>query len=116
MARRQAASETNPDATTAALVSTTNGDGRLTYDPGPLLAALKGTQKGRLSSPAGDRGEGLAQAVAEAFNDVAELLEHSPEETERIANLVGRRGGSRNGHAQAQRPGGGPTWLTGSTR
>jgi len=74
------------------LMPPANGDSRFSYDPRPLMAALKGLKKGDFGVRLPIEGDGQAVALAEAFNDVAELLEHSAEETERIASLVGKEG------------------------
>jgi methyl-accepting chemotaxis protein len=62
------------------------------YDPKALLAALKGIKKGDFTArlPVGDTVVGAA--IAEAFNDVAELLETRAHEFARIGQVVGKEG------------------------
>src|SRR5690242_9164951 len=77
-------------------------DGPPGAEPRTLLAALKRLKKGdfavRLSPGGTENGQAngdrasLGAEVAEAFNDVAELLEQSTRETARIVNLVGKEG------------------------
>src|SRR5262249_10816600 len=57
-----------------------------------LLAALKTLKKGdfRVRLPVGDTVVGAA--IAEAFNDLADLLEHDTRETARIVTVVGEEG------------------------
>src|SRR4051812_7309803 len=68
----------------------TNGNGH--GDTVGLLAALKTLKRGDFSVrlPLGETV--LGAAIAEAFNDVADLLEHSTRETARIATVVGKEG------------------------
>ncbi|MFL5243140.1 MAG: response regulator [Gemmataceae bacterium] len=57
-----------------------------------LLAALKALKKGdfKVRLPSGQTG--LAGAIAEAFNEVVEVVEESTEELERISRVVGKEG------------------------
>src|SRR5262245_8325837 len=59
---------------------------------GDVLAALRSLKRGDFSArlPADRTGE--AAALAEAFNDVAELLEGSTREFARVATVVGKEG------------------------
>src|SRR4051794_31265383 len=68
----------------------TNGNGH--GDTVGLLAALKTLKRGDFGVrlPLGETV--LGAAIAEAFNDVADLLEHSTRETARIATVVGKEG------------------------
>src|SRR5947199_4000744 len=97
MARRQptslrgeASAEALTPATPGTPVATYSSNGH--YDAKALLVALKSLKKGDFGArlPIGEDGVGVA--VAEAFNEVAELLEQSTQETARIATLVGKEG------------------------
>src|SRR3954471_22774434 len=66
----------------------TNG----TFDPRRLLAALRAVKKGDFSVRLPTDQTGIEAAVAEAFNDVTELLEGFTNELERIATVVGKEG------------------------
>jgi signal transduction histidine kinase/CheY-like chemotaxis protein/HAMP domain-containing protein len=63
-----------------------------TFDPRQLLAALRAVKKGDFSIRLPTDQTGVAAAVAEAFNDVTELLEGFTNELERIATVVGKEG------------------------
>src|SRR5947209_8553277 len=79
-----------------------------TVDNHQLLAALRAIKKGDFSVrlPA-DQG-GVSQAIAEAFNDVAELMEESTKELERISKVVGQEGKIKQ---RARLPGAGGGWA-----
>src|SRR5713226_7423440 len=61
-------------------------------DSRQLLAALRAVKKGDFSVrlPADDTG--VEAALAEAFNDVVDLLEDSTRELQRISKVVGKEG------------------------
>jgi HAMP domain-containing protein/CheY-like chemotaxis protein/signal transduction histidine kinase len=63
-----------------------------TFDAKGLLAALKTLKKGDFSVRLPVDETVVGAAIAEAFNDVAELLENSTRETDRIATIVGKEG------------------------
>ncbi len=63
-----------------------------TFDPRQLLAALRAVKKGDFSVRLPTDQTGVTAAVAEAFNDVTELLESFTNELERIATVVGKEG------------------------
>ncbi len=67
----------------------TTSDG---FDPRPLLAALRKVKKGDFSVRLPVDQTGVAAAVAEAFNDVIELMEESTKELDRISRVVGKEG------------------------
>ena len=62
------------------------------YNARPLLVALKSLRKGDFGVRLPVEDVGIGDSVAEAFNEVAELLEQNTRETERIATLVGKEG------------------------
>jgi HAMP domain-containing protein/signal transduction histidine kinase/CheY-like chemotaxis protein len=72
----------------AAMPAATNGQ----FDSKVLLTALKTLKKGDFSVrlPVGETVIGAA--IAEAFNDLADLLERDTRETERIGTVVGKEG------------------------
>src|ERR1700758_4263743 len=57
-----------------------------------LLAALRALRKGDFTVRLPEDQTGLAGAIAEAFNEVVELVEESTEELERISRVVGKEG------------------------
>src|SRR5438132_248275 len=57
-----------------------------------LLAALRALKKGDFRVRLPDDQTGLPGAIAEAFNEVVELMEESTEELERISKAVGKEG------------------------
>jgi hypothetical protein len=61
-------------------------------DTSQLLTALRALKKGDFSARLPSDQTGLAGAIAEAFNDVAEVLESSTQEFVRIGNVVGTEG------------------------
>jgi HAMP domain-containing protein len=92
MAKRQATrspAEAPANARAAAAVAQSRNG---TFDGNGLLAALNTLKKGDFSVriPVGETVVGAA--IAEAFNDLANLLEHDTWETARIATVVGKEG------------------------
>jgi HAMP domain-containing protein/CheY-like chemotaxis protein/signal transduction histidine kinase len=63
-----------------------------TFDSRKLLAALRAVKKGDFSVRLPTDQTGVGAAIAEAFNDVTELLEGFTNELERIATVVGKEG------------------------
>ena len=61
-------------------------------DTSQLLTALRALKKGDFSARLPSDQTGLAGAIAEAFNDVAEVLESSTQEFVRIGTVVGKEG------------------------
>src|SRR4051794_815455 len=78
------------------------------YDPRPLLAALRALKKGDFSVRLPADQTGVGAAGAEAFNDVVELLVASTNELERIATVVGKEGKITQ---RAQHPGATGAWA-----
>src|SRR5207302_3835758 len=64
----------------------------LVIDVKQLLAALRAIKKGDFSVRLPDDGSGSAAALAEAFNDVVDLLENSTREFARVGKVVGKEG------------------------
>ncbi len=62
------------------------------YDSNRLLAALKTLKKGDFSVRLPVAESVVGAAIAEAFNDLADLLENDTRETARIARVVGKEG------------------------
>ena len=62
------------------------------FDAKGLLAALKTLKKGDFSVRLSVDETVVGAAIAEAFNDVADLLENDTRETARIATVVGKEG------------------------
>src|SRR5512135_2483105 len=62
------------------------------FDAKALLAALKTLKKGDFSVRLPVDETVIGAAIAEAFNDLADLLENDTRETARIATLVGKEG------------------------
>ncbi len=97
MARKQPTSpapEATPEAQLVAgagpvaLMPSANGH----YDGRRLLEALKILKRGDFSVRLSVEESVLGAAIAEAFNDVADLLEYGTQETARIATVVGKEG------------------------
>ncbi len=71
--------------------TTQSKDGR--FDPRQLLAALRRIKKGDFSVRlSGLENGSLGTAIAEAFNEVVDLLENSTQEFARIGTVVGKEG------------------------
>src|SRR5205814_443379 len=66
-----------------------NGDA---LDPLRMLAALRALRRGYFAARLPTDQAGVAGEIAEAFNDVAELLETSTAELDRIGRVVGKEG------------------------
>src|SRR5262245_40380194 len=79
------------DVTEAIPSAKTYGNGQ-TIDGGPLLAALRAIRRGTFITRLPVDQTGMAGEVAEAFNDVAELLEESTTAIESVSHAVGREG------------------------
>src|SRR3954452_7993108 len=62
------------------------------FDGKALLIALKTLKKGDFSVRLPIDDTVVGAAIAEAFNDLADLLENDTRETARIATLVGKEG------------------------
>src|SRR3954469_22667463 len=65
-----------------------NGDVDLRH----LLGALRAVKRGDFSARLPLEQTGVAGEIAEAFNDVAELLDRSTHELDRISRTVGKEG------------------------
>src|SRR5262245_46560445 len=78
------------------------------FDPKPLLAALRAVKKGNFSVRLPTDGAGASAEVAEAVNDVVEMLVESTGELERIGNVVGKEGKITQ---RAQHPGATGSWA-----
>jgi HAMP domain-containing protein len=63
-----------------------------TQDRRPLLAALRALKKGDFTIRLPEDQAGLNGAIAQAFNEVVELVEESTAELERISRTVGKEG------------------------
>src|SRR5437016_4779024 len=61
-------------------------------NPGQLLGVLRAVKRGDFSVRLPLEQTGVAGEIAEAFNDVAELLERSTHEFDRISRAVGKEG------------------------
>src|SRR5262249_23590809 len=57
-----------------------------------LLAALRSVKKGDFSVRLPTDQTGVGAAIAEAFNDIVDLLENSTREAARIGTVVGKEG------------------------
>ena len=68
----------------------TSGNGH--HETRQLLAALKSLRKGDFSIRLPVDDAVLGEELADVFNDVAELLEQSTQETARVATVVGKEG------------------------
>ena len=94
MAKRQAAAgggeATADSATMTATPGTPSSNGH--FDAKGLLAALKTLKRGDFGIRLPLDETVVGAAIAEAFNDVADLLEHGTRETARIAEVVGKEG------------------------
>ena len=97
MARKQstspaaeAAAETRPaaDQGSVAVMPSSNGH----YDGRRLLEALKTLKRGDFGVRLPVEETVVGAAIAEAFNDVADLLEYGTQEAARIATVVGKEG------------------------
>jgi HAMP domain-containing protein/CheY-like chemotaxis protein/signal transduction histidine kinase len=62
------------------------------FDAKKLLTALKAIKKGDFSVRLATDEPGLQSALAEAFNDVADLLENNSREFARVGTVVGKEG------------------------
>jgi CheY-like chemotaxis protein/signal transduction histidine kinase/HAMP domain-containing protein len=62
------------------------------FDQRQLLAALKALKKGDFGVRLPEDQIGLGGAIAEAFNEVVEMVEESTQELERISRAVGKEG------------------------
>ncbi|WP_165252761.1 HAMP domain-containing protein [Paludisphaera soli] len=83
-----AASPSEPQGRAGAAALPSNGQ----YDGKRLLAALKSLKKGDFSVRLIADDSVIGASIAEAFNDVAELMEGSTGEIARIAEAVGKEG------------------------
>ncbi|MEO6807532.1 MAG: HAMP domain-containing protein, partial [Isosphaeraceae bacterium] len=72
----------------AAVASATNGQ----IDAKQLLTALKALKRGDFQARLPVDGTVLGSAIADAYNDVADLLENSTSEFARIGQVVGKEG------------------------
>ncbi len=92
MAKRQTANVGDGAPTDLAeargVAPSTNGQ----FDAKGLLAALKTLKKGDFSVRLPVEDTVIGAAIAEAFNDLADLLEHDTRETARIVTVVGKEG------------------------
>src|SRR5947209_19620261 len=61
-------------------------------NPGQLLGVLRAVKRGDFTVRLPLEQTGIAGDIAEAFNDVVELLERSSNELERISRVVGKEG------------------------
>src|SRR5204862_2708201 len=63
-----------------------------TVDASQLLSALRAVKKGDFTARLPGNQTGVAGAIAEAFNDIVELLQNTTGEFARIGNVVGKEG------------------------
>src|SRR5262245_33959323 len=63
-----------------------------TLDARQLLGVLRGLKRGDFSVRLSLEQPGIAGEIAEALNDVAELLDRSTQELEHISRVVGKEG------------------------
>jgi HAMP domain-containing protein len=80
-------------------------------DLGHLLGALRALKRGDFTVRLSFDHTGIAGEVAEAFNDVAELMDRSTHELERISRVVGKEGKITH---RASLPGAGGGWAASS--
>ncbi len=92
MAKEQmmSASEDTPAGVVAGSSAAPSANGQ--FDAQGLLAALKTLKKGDFSVRLPIEETVVGAAIAGAFNDLADLLEHDTRETARIAKVVGKEG------------------------
>src|SRR4051794_13299776 len=74
-----------------------------------LLAIVKAIRKGDFSARVPTEGAGSQAPLAEALNELAELLEDSTKEVERISQVVGKEGKIKQ---RASLPGATGGWAT----
>ena len=63
-----------------------------TVDASQLLSALRAVKKGDFTARLPGNQTGVAGAIAEAFNDIVELLQNTTGEFARIGTVVGKEG------------------------
>src|SRR5262249_26229801 len=63
-----------------------------TVDASQLLSALRAVKKGDFTARLPGNQTGVAGAIAEAFNDIVELLQNTTGEFARIGTIVGKEG------------------------
>ncbi|HEV3339940.1 MAG TPA: HAMP domain-containing protein, partial [Pirellulales bacterium] len=83
-------------------------NGSMLLDARPLLAALRSVRKGDFSVRLPLDQTGIAGEVAEAFNDVVDLLQGTTAEIERVSVAVGKEGKT---NSRIVLPGAGGTWA-----
>ena len=88
----------------------TSGNGH--HETRQLLAALKSLRKGDFSIRLPVDDAVLGEELADVFNDVAELLEQSTQETAPVATVVGKEGRIGQRRGWVRRLGVGPIALT----
>jgi HAMP domain-containing protein/signal transduction histidine kinase/CheY-like chemotaxis protein len=73
----------------------TNGsdeDSEYALDPRQVLRALSGLKRGDFTARLPMEWTGLAGKIADTFNELAEQMQHSTEESSRISRVVGKEG------------------------
>ncbi len=80
-------------------------------DASQLLSALRAVKKGDFSVRLPADQTGVAGALAEAFNDVVDLLQNSTQEFARIGNVVGKEGKIRQRAALGGATGSWRAWV-----
>src|SRR5439155_25480729 len=83
--------------------------GGVEFDPRRLLGALRALRRGDFTARLPLEQTGIAGEIAEAFNDVAELLDGSTNELGRISRVVGKEGKIAQ---RASLPGAAGGWAT----
>jgi hypothetical protein len=88
---------------------TQSANGRV--DASQLLVALRALKKGDFSVRLPATEGGVGSALAEAFNDVADMLQNSTEEFARIGTVVGKEGRIKQRAALGAAAGSWRTWV-----
>src|SRR5262249_35497664 len=82
----------NPGHFRATRPAPSNGDAESSMDAEAVLSALVAFKKGNFSVRLPLTWTGVSGKVADAFNEVAELMAHQTEELSRISRVVGKEG------------------------
>src|SRR5262249_14856016 len=82
--------------------------GKRASDAEQLLPALRSVRRGELSGHLATDQTGVAAKIAQAFNDVVDLMDRSTKEDERISRVVGKEGRSNE---RASLPGASGVWA-----
>src|SRR5215470_13341752 len=80
-------------------------------DTRQLLTALRALKKGDFGVRLPTERTGVGAAIAEAFNEVAELLENSTQEFARIGTVVGKEGRIRQRASLGAAAGSWAAWV-----